>query len=76
MQSHVLNRKYALDKKENVNYKQINRYYLIASLFSFLSAVGGALLFDFLIGVILFLILYSLSFAFVAYLNGRKYTLL
>ena len=73
MQNHVLNRKYALNTKNHVDYPQINRYYLVASLFSFFAAILVFVLIDYFVGVLSFFALYSASYATVAGVIGRRY---
>ena len=74
MEGHVLNRKYQLHLNPGVNYREINIYYLLASLFSFFSAVAVFHAVGYLAGLGSFLILYSLSYTLVAKVVGWKYS--
>lgn len=71
MENHVLNRKYSLHCKQSINYEYINRCYMIASLFSFLIAVCAFLFMGYLISLITFFAVYSLSYAFVTFMVGH-----
>ena len=71
MEGHVLNRKYHLHTKPGVNYRKINRWYLAASLGSFLTAAGVAVWMGYLAGAAPFLAFYPLGYVLVTQIVAR-----